>query len=199
MLTSIWSRNTRAVHRNKRPCERGFSIIEMMVAILILTIGLLGVASAIGYALMASNRGRGITNSKMLIVSILEQMETLRDTGQLHFSEISNAQVQGSSFTGFPVDFQPVSRTPGPDGIFGTIDDLRSPGPNGNYGDSDDLTDPTLARQGVERKIVITTLPDNDSLKKITVTLRYSPNGREVRELVCSSYLHDNENGNYIP
>jgi prepilin-type N-terminal cleavage/methylation domain-containing protein len=179
--------------------ERGFSILELVVAMIILTIGLLGVASAISYALMASNRGRGITNSKMLVVSILEQMETLRDTGQLHFNEISNSQVVGSSFTGFPATFQPVSTKPGPDGIFGTSDDLISAGPDNTYGTADDFTDPTLARPGVTRQILISTLADNDYLKKIQVTLRYSPNGTDTQEIVCSGYLNDNEHGNYIP
>ena len=187
--------------RRRREREAGFSLLEMVVAMLILTIGLLAVASAIGYALMVSNRGRGITNSKMLVVSMLEQMETLRDTGQLHFSEISNTQVAGSSFTGFPTTFLPVSRTPGPDGIFGTADDLRSPGPNGVYevtGTTDDFDDPSLARPGYTRRVLITTLPTNDYLKKIEVTLRYASNG-ETQDLVCSSYLNDNEHGNYIP
>jgi prepilin-type N-terminal cleavage/methylation domain-containing protein len=184
---------------NRAPSERGFSLVEMLVASLILTIGLLGMASAIGYALMATNRGRGITNSKMLVVSILEQMETLRDTGQLHFDEISNSQVLGSTFTGFPSTFQPVSKYPGPDGVFGTADDLVSPGADGIYGTSDDFTDPGRARIGVTRQILITTFPTNDYLKKITVTLRYSPNGGETRELVGVSYLNDNERSNYVP
>jgi hypothetical protein len=164
----------------------------------LITIGLLGVASAISYALLASNRGRSVTNAKMLIVSILEQMETLRDTGQLHFNEISNSQVVGSTFTGFPSTFQPVSTMPGPDGVFGTADDLINAGPDGVYGTADDFSDPTLARPGVTRQILISTLPDNDYLKKIQVTLRYSVNG-SMTELVCYGYLNDNEHGNYIP
>ena len=184
--------------RHRQP-EGGFSLFEMVVAMFILTIGLLGVASAISYALLASNRGRNITNSKMLVVSILEQMETLRDTGQLHFNEISNSQVVGSNFTGFPATFQPVSTIPGPDGIFGTMDDLIDAGPDLVYGTSDDFTNPLRARVGVQRRILITTLPDNDYLKKIEVTLRYSTNGNESRDLVCSGYLNDNEHGNYVP
>lgn len=189
----------RSPNRRERQSEGGFSLLEMVVAMMILTIGLLGVASAISYALMASNRGRSITNSKMLVVSILEQMETLRDTGQLHFNEISNGQVVGSNFTGFPATFQPVSTIPGPDGIFGTADDLIDAGPDGVYATSDDFTNPARARPGVTRQILISTLTDNDYLKKIQVTLRYSPNGGETRELVCSGYLNDNEHGNYIP
>jgi hypothetical protein len=46
---------------------------------------------------------------------------------------------------------------------------------------------------------VISTLTDNDYLKKIEVTLRYQTNGNETRDLVCSGYLNDNEHGNYIP
>jgi prepilin-type N-terminal cleavage/methylation domain-containing protein len=179
--------------------EGGFSLVEMIVAMLILTIGLLGMATAISYALLASNRGRGITNSKLLVVSILEQMETLRDTGQLHFNEISNSQVVGSTFTGFPSTFQPVSTSPGPDGVFGTADDLTDAGPDGVFNSSDDFQNQNLARPGVTRQILITTFPNNDYLKKITVTLRYAPNGGETREMTCSSYLNDNEHANYIP
>jgi len=186
----------------KRKSEAGFSLIEMVVAILILTIGLLGMASAISYALLASNRGRGVTNAKMLVVSMLEQMETLRDTGQLHFSEISNSQVAGSTFKGFqdPNTFYPVSMVPGPDGVFGTSDDLSTgPGPDGLWGTGDDPTDATKKVPNVTRKIKIENFPGNDYLKKITVTLKYSANGGESRDLTVVGYLNDNEHGNYIP
>lgn len=178
--------------------DGGFTLFEMVVAMLVLSVGLLGVASAISYALMASNRGRGVTNAKMLVVSALEQMETLRNTGQLTFQEISNSQVSGSAFRGFPSDFRDVSTVPGPDGVFGTADDLSTaPGPDGNYGTTDDVRDMTRARPGVYRQIVITDL--NPLLKKVTVTLRYGPNGNEVKDLVGISYLNDDAHSNYIP
>jgi prepilin-type N-terminal cleavage/methylation domain-containing protein len=192
MLSNQSSRKT------KRSTEGGFTLFEMIVAMLVLSIGLLGVASAISYALMASNRGRGITNSKMLVVSALEQMETLRNTGQLNFQEISNSQVSGSTFRGFPSDFRDVSTVPGPDGVFGTADDLSTaPGPDGNYGTTDDVRDMTRARPGVTRQILITEL--DPILKKVQVTLRYGPNGGETKELVGISYLNDDAHSNYIP
>jgi prepilin-type N-terminal cleavage/methylation domain-containing protein len=193
MWTHILNRRPRINARNKRSDERGFSLLEMVVALVILTIGLLGVASAISYALIASNRGRTLTNSKMLVVSILEQMETLRNTHKLTFEEISNTQQPSSSFTGFPYtdgEFRPVSTVPGADGIFGTVDDLWV----GNS-TTDDLT---LARPGVTRQIKITTFPSNPYLKKIQVTLRYSPTGGEVRDLVGISYLQDDFHGTYV-
>jgi prepilin-type N-terminal cleavage/methylation domain-containing protein len=164
--------------------QSGFSLLETIIAMLILTIGLLAVASAIGYGLMASNSGRGLTNAKLLVVSALEQMETLRDSGQLNFAEISNTQVAGSTFTGFPATFLPVSTSPGADFVYGTLDD---PG----------RTDPTQAVNGVTRQILITSL--SSTLKKIQVTLRYSPNGGISRDLVCVSYLNDDSRGSYVP
>lgn len=188
--------------------DSGFSLLEMVVAMFILTIGLLGVASAVGYALMVSNSGRGLTNSKLLVVSALEQMETLRDSEQLNFAEISAIpQPSPSTFLGFPTTFLPVSTTPGPDFVYGTADD---PG----------VINPALALPGVQRQILITDV--SPTLKRIKVTLRYSPNGRtspmhvgmcdntllygdltggdrETRCLSCVSYLNDDLHGNYVP
>jgi prepilin-type N-terminal cleavage/methylation domain-containing protein len=198
MRTHMQSDRSRSIRRNKRHIESGFSLLEMVVAMVILSVGLLAAATAIGYGLMASNRGRGVTNSKMLVVSALEQIETLRNTGQLNFQEISNSQVTGSSFRGFPSSFRYVSIVPGPDGVFGTADDLSiAPGADGNYGTTDDVIDTSLARPNVTRQIIITEI--NPLLKKIQVTLRYAPNGGEQRELVGISYLNDDAHSNYIP
>jgi prepilin-type N-terminal cleavage/methylation domain-containing protein len=183
----------------KRASQRGFSLLEMVVAMLILTVGFLAIASSVGYALLASNRGRGITNAKLLIVTAQEQMETLRDTGQLTFAEISNSHVVGSTFTFFPTEFMPVSEFPGPDGIYGTNDDLISPGPDGFYFTPDDVTDESRARPNVTRQIIIAPIPNEPLLKKITVTVRYASNGGETRELVGISYLNDDARGNYVP
>ncbi len=187
------------ITKGQRTGEQGFSLLEMVMAMMVLTVGLLGVASAIGYSLLATNRGRGITNAKMLIVAVQEQMETVRDTGQLTFAEISNSHVNGSTFSYFPTEFMPVSQFPGPDGIYGTNDDLVSPGPDGFYFTADDFTDISRARPNVTRQILITPIPNEPLLKKITVTVRYSPNGNEVRELVGISYLNDDAHSNYVP
>jgi prepilin-type N-terminal cleavage/methylation domain-containing protein len=185
----------------QRRAQQGFSLLEMLIAMSILTTGLLAVASTIGYALLVSNSGRGITNTKLLIVSVLEQMETLRNTETLTFGQIANeADVDNTgadwNFVGFPNTFLPVSINPGPDGIFGTNDDLIDPGPDSVYGTADDFINATLARPGVTRQILITSL--SPQLKRIQVTLRYSPNGGESRDLVGVSYLNDNAHSNYI-
>jgi prepilin-type N-terminal cleavage/methylation domain-containing protein len=181
--------------------DRGFSLLEMVVALTLLTVGLLGVASAIGYAMVAGNHGRSITNTKLLAVSILEQMETLRDTNNLTFGQIANVgQVNNNgalkNFDGFQPGFQQVSINPGPDGIFGTVDDLTDAGADGKFGTGDDFTNPSFALIGVTRQIQIINL--SGTLKKIQVTIDYSVTGGS-RQLVAISYLNDNSTAAYIP
>lgn len=167
----------------------------------LLTVGLLGVASAIGYAMVSTNHGRSITNSKLLAVSILEQMETLRNTGNLTFGQIANiGQVnnQGAltNFVGFQAGPQQVSTEPGPDGIFGTGDDLIDAGPDGQFGTADDFVNPNFAIVGATRQIQITSL--SRTLKKIQVTVDYPANGT-MKQLVAICYLNDNTTSTFIP
>lgn len=181
--------------------DSGFSLLEMVVAITLLTVGLLGVASAIGYAMVASNHGRSVTNTKLLAVSILEQMEMLRNTGNLTFGQIANVgQVNNTgaarNFVGFPAGPQQVSTNPGPDGMFGTPDDLIDAGTGGVYGDGNDFVNPNLALVGITRQIEITSL--SSSLKKVQVTVTYSVNGG-MKQLAAVCYLNDNSRSSFIP
>ena len=186
--------------RRKLHSESGVTILEMVVAMLVLTVGLLGLAASIGYAVTVSNRGRNLTNTKLLVVSLLEQMETLRNTEQLTFGQIAN---QGSvdnsgairTFVGFPTTFQALSINPGPDGIFGTSDDLISPGPDNVYGTTDDTIDNTWAVPGYQRQISITNLSAN--LKRIQVTLRYPDAAGQLHDLEGVSYLNNDTRSNF--
>ena len=172
--------------------EAGITILEIALSTLVLTVGLLALAASIGYAIAVSNKGRNLTNTKLVAVSMLEQMETLRNTGRLTFGQIANVgDVDNSgaigSFAGFPTGFQPVSINPGPDGIFGTQDDLIDPATN--------QTQPTWAMTGCSREIVITNL--SIALKRIQVTLQYQDSGGQTRNLVAVSYLNDDSRSNF--
>ena len=181
--------------------DSGFSLLELVVAATILTIGLLAVASSIGYAMVAGNHGRAVTNTKLLVVSILEQMETLRNTGNLTFGQISNVgQVDNTgapqAFVGFQTGFQQISTNPGPDGMFGTGDDLIDAGPDAIFGTTDDFVNPNFAIVGYTREIQITSL--NSYLKKVTVTVSYPVNG-SMKQLVAVCYLNDNSRSVFMP
>ena len=172
--------------------EAGVTILEMALSTIILTIGLLALAASIGYAIAVSNKGRNLTNTKLVAVSMLEQMETLRNTGRLTFGQIANVGAVDNTgatrdFAGFPTGFQPVSINPGPDGIFGTQDDLIDPANN--------QTQSTWAMSGCSREIVITNL--SPSLKRVQVTLQYQDSGGQMRNLVAVSYLNDDTRSNF--
>ena len=182
--------------------QAGFTLIEMVVAMLIMLIALLALAATIAFALAVSNKGRSVTNTKLLVVSMLEQMETLRNTKQLTYGQISNTgQVDNTgatdNFEGFPTDFLEISVNPGPDGIFGTADDFVDAGPDKTYGTNDDYLNPMLARPGYKRQILITPLSAN--LKKIQVTLQYPRQGGGVDSMVGISYLNNDAHSNYLP
>ena len=194
------NRSRRRAQQPKFQSQSGVTVLEMVVAMMILTVGLLGLAASIGYAVSVSNKGRALTNTKLLAVSLLEQMETLRNTEQLTFGQIAN---QGSvdnvgadrNFAGFPTGFQPLSINPGPDGIFGTSDDLINPGADNVYGTGDDFTDSTWGVAGYAREIVITNMSSN--LKRIQVTVRYTDAGGQLRNLVAVSYLNNDMRANF--
>lgn len=171
--------------------QAGFTLLEMVVAMVVVMIGLLSLAQVLGYALAVSNRGRGVTNSKLLVISVLEQMENLRNTGQLTYGQIANTDdvdntnaTALTNFKGFPTDWQSVSINPGTDGIYGTEDDP----------DADDEVYP-----GFERKIEISELiPDDNNIKKIEVSLRFRDAGGVERTMTGISYLNNDTRSNIL-
>lgn len=186
------SNKTRNNHARKN--ERGFSLIEAVVAIFIVTIGLIGTAGAITYALEFGAISKNITKAKLVIVATVEEVEMLRNSRRLNYRQIANVgNVDNSEaqnpFNGFSTDFKDVSTQPGPDGVNGTDDDFRRPGADGVYGTRDDFDDPNLARKGFWRKITVSEL--NSSLKKIEVRVRYEGRDGKKAEIVGVSYLND--------
>ncbi|MGB7926131.1 MAG: prepilin-type N-terminal cleavage/methylation domain-containing protein [Pyrinomonadaceae bacterium] len=188
----------------ERRTQAGFTLIETVIAMLVLTFGLLAVAGAISYSISASYMSRNVTSAKLIVASILEQMQTLRNTQQLAFKQIANTGAVDNtglttSFTGFSTDFNPVSSSPGPDGVFGTCDDISTAkGADNKWCTGDDTKDQTLLRPGYEYRIVITTFATTPNLKKIEVTIRYAGQNGATYELVGVSYLNNNSGTNHV-
>jgi len=188
-------------HKN----QGGFTMIEAIVAIFVLTIGLMGTMAAITYALEFGSISRNVGSAKSVIVAAIEEVETLRNAQRLNFRQIANAgKVDNAEatnqFDGFSVGFKPVSTKPGPDGVNGTNDDLTAlgsdgtyktsnPGADGKFGTSDDPIDTSLVRSGYMRQITVTDL--SDSLKKIEVKVKYLGREGKQGEITGVSYLND--------
>lgn len=172
-----------------RKSEQGFSLIEAVVAIFILTIGLIGTAGAITYALEFGSISKNVTKAKLVIVASIEEIEMLRNSKRLNYSQIANVgNVDNADadnpFNGFSTGFKDVSKQPGTDGVNGTDDDFLVRAANGTY-----ITDPTLAREGFWRKITISEL--SKTLKKVEVRVRFVGRDGKKAEIVGVSYLND--------
>jgi hypothetical protein len=139
---------------------------------------------------------KNVSNGKLIIVSSIEEIESIRNSRRLDFKQIENVgNVDNTNmavnFTGFSTGFQPVSLSPGPDGVNGTGDDLLDPGPDGTFGTDDDFTNPALIRSGYTREISITNLDGSTDLKKIEVTVRYVGAAGKVGEISGIAYLNN--------
>ena len=179
--------------------QAGSSMIEVVISILILTVGLVGAAAAITYALEIGSVSRNVTSAKSVIVASIEEIESLRNARRLEYKQIANVggvDNTGSPnrFNGFMTGFQPVSLQPGPDGVNGTDDDLRVAGTDGIYGTGDDFDDPGQIRSGYLRQIAITNL--TATLKKIEITVRYQGRAGKMGEISGVSYLNDETRAN---
>lgn len=184
-----------APEKKSKNVERGFTLIEAVIAIFIMTIGLIGTAAAITYALEFSAISRNVTKAKLVVVASIEEIESLRNARRLDFKQFANAGAvdnigSANQFLGFANDFLDVSNLPGTDGVNGTADDISSnPGADGTYGTNDDTIDASRIRKGYRRKIEITNL--SATLKKVVVRVRYSSSAGKLGEIVGVSYLTD--------
>jgi prepilin-type N-terminal cleavage/methylation domain-containing protein len=151
----------------------GFTLIEAMVAMSILTVGLLGLAQGfyLGMRHMATSSANLIAREKAR--EAVESVHTARDTRTIPWAEIKNVSNGGRFVDGA----QPLYAA-GDDGLVNTADDstagletLHDPGPNGVLGDGDDINTPL---SGFTRRIEILELsPVNPDLRELRVTISY--------------------------
>lgn len=167
--------------------ESGFTLIEVLVAGLLLSVGLVALSHSftVGFAMVIATQESTIAQQKAR--EVLESVLTGRNTQNITFDNIDNVGTgEGIFLTGF----QPLYQS-GNDGIIGTADDAAAgmetitlPGPDGVLGTSDDIVRPLAS---YKRKIEITTL--TGTLKQIQVTIQYTTPPGLLRSVVVVSYV----------
>ena len=163
--------------------QSGFSLLETVFAIGVLSVGALGMAGIFtqGMQRTASAPNEFIATQKAS--EAIESVFSARDSHTITWDQLRNED-HGGIFLKGP---QPV-KTPGLDGVVNTHDDgaiesFDLPGPDQKLGTGDDVTQ-TL--DGFTREIAITDI--SDDLRSITVTIVF-PAGSTTRSYSITSFI----------
>jgi prepilin-type N-terminal cleavage/methylation domain-containing protein len=167
--------------------QKGFTLIEAMIAMAVLSFGILSLASIFTQGLKASSQTQIQYIAQQKAQEAMETIFTARDTRLLTAAQINNVS-NGGVFMDGP---QPLL-APGPDGLFGTADDdaanpdgiVISPGPDKIFGTADDVT--INLNPWMTRTILIQPVPNTPNLKSITVTINWTLAGQSSQYQVVS-------------
>lgn len=152
----------------------GFTLIEAMISIVILSFGVLSLAAVYAQGIMFSSMSQYNYIAEKKAEEAVESIFTSRDTKVLTWAQITNIS-EGGVFKDGP---QPLL-DPGPDGLVGTADDnaalpdtiIIGPGPDGILGTADDQV--ANLNSIMTRTIAITPVAGETNLRQITVTITY--------------------------
>lgn len=148
--------------------QSGFTLIEAMIAIIVLGGGLLALALAFAQGMVIMSTSHYNQIAKLKASEAIESVFTSRDTRIITWTQIRNVG-HGGVFLDGP---QPL-RAPGPDGLVNTSDDgaLENEtlaGPDGRLGTGDDVVN---SLDAFTREVQITDIAPN--LRQILVIIRY--------------------------
>jgi type II secretory pathway pseudopilin PulG len=167
-------------HRPEGSRDDGFSFIELIVALSILMVGLLGLAQVFyfGMAIVGTSSSQLIAREKAR--EAIESVHTARDTRVITWAQIRNTAAPdcvawptttgngGGTF----LNGEQNMLAAGPDGLVYTADDTgqeMTPGPDNTLGTADDV--PLV---GFTREVAICDINGNPNLRQIAVTIRYN-------------------------
>ncbi|MGA7751266.1 MAG: prepilin-type N-terminal cleavage/methylation domain-containing protein [Candidatus Sulfotelmatobacter sp.] len=187
--------------------QQGFTLVETVISMVILTIGSVGLLGVFGLAVKASQTSQDDMVARQLASEAMESIYTARNS-----SEISWDQIQNVSNGGIFVNNMNAIKCAGPDGIVDTADDtscltasgatcpnsgvkcLTEPGPDGIVGTADDVI---LSLNNFQRQISITPLLDSSgnpiqTLNQVAITIQYLvPNSSTVKTYVINEYVSE--------
>jgi len=174
--------------KNSRPRkQRGFTMIEVMVAMVVLAAGVLSLVSILTQGLRANYQTQIQYIAQQKAQEAMETIFTARDTRLVTSAQINNVSNGGI----FKDNAQPLC-APGPDGLFGTADDdctqpdsiVIAPGPDNIFGTADDVS--INLNPWMTRTIVIAPAANTPNLKTVTVTVNWAFQGQTSRYQLVS-------------
>jgi prepilin-type N-terminal cleavage/methylation domain-containing protein len=193
-------------HRSqqKHQNQRGFTMIEVMIAIVVMTIGILAVLASFATAIAATESAQEDLIARHKALDAMESIYTARNSQQLPFASINNVAAGGIFLPGaLPL------RCAGPDGIVGTADDtnctapdtgaacpggvecLILPGPDGILGTFDDLPQSlsNFTRSIAFNPVFLPSGAVNSNLIAVTITVSYIKPGWPARTYTVNGLI----------
>lgn len=196
--------------RASQSAESGFSLIETMIAIIVLMVGVLGLAAMLanGLTYMTTSQYQYIAQQKA--AEAVESIFSARDVGQATWGQICNTGSSICTSGIFVTGFLPLCG-PGNDGILGTADDYLSGScagsaanaapdaillPNNTSGvfGANGVNDVTVPLSTYTRQIAITNVLNAagvaiPNLRQITVTINYSAGNFKNLNYTLNTYI----------
>jgi len=150
----------------KRKNSRGFTLVEVIISVIVMTVGIVGLLAAFAASLATLQQSRDDSVARQEAQQFIEGIYAKRNSGAITFSNLQN-QSQDPVNGLFKDGFQPANQA-GPDGLMNTNDDLAAleTGPDGKS-------------LNLKRSILFTPLflsdgvTVNPDLRKITITVQY--------------------------
>lgn len=173
--------------------QEGFTYIEVMCAMVILLIGILGQLSALSFSILRQREAEQQNMARQIASSTLESIFAARDLGKTagisSWEMINTNDTNGAGI--FAAGWNLVRRGGGRDGIQGTADDACQTVSGCQSGD---YTNNSPVVPGFERRIVITDVQDGDSAvvkkRRLEVRMRYFV-GQARREQTVATIIAD--------
>ncbi len=183
----------------QRRRQEGFTLMEVLISMFVLTIGLVSMLGVFATAMAATQTAQSDMIAKQLAQQAMETIFTARETQNVVWNQIQNVAGAGSPGI-FVTGLQPIKQ-PGLDGIYGTADDsaalaetMTLPGPDGVVQTAagavvpagDDIIIPLTSYQ---RSITITNSASAD-LRQIVIVVQYMAAGLKApRQYVLSGFI----------
>lgn len=183
----------------RKPCEDGFSYIDVIIAIVILMVGILASVSALTANLVRSYETEKQIKAKQIALSTIESIFSARDiarTGGVEgWNSVGNVNtnpVNGVYKGIFLTGFRPIREDAGWDGVVGTADDACDQGAACQVPGRPENASEVIG--GFDRQIVITDIDDPErpypahkiARRRIDVTVRYNINQLQRQQTIST-------------
>jgi prepilin-type N-terminal cleavage/methylation domain-containing protein len=178
-------------HAGRQLSAKGFTLLETMIALLVLGVGILGLAAMLGDALAYMRGSQDDFIAQQKAEEAAEAIFTAKYTNGVTWAQVSN-NTGGNPAGLFLVGPQPVLQPGATDGLVGTVADagspeeyILSPGPDNKLGTADDVQMPLTE---FTRTITITNMATDVNLREIEIQVFYNT-GRFKRTYTMYSYI----------